>query len=113
MAIVSCPGCEKNISSHTVVCPYCGFERDAVAEEKLKEMRRRKLRDHIYHLKMSSYLALTFLISSFGWYLIETAGLQYKSPPGPYILFSIGALGYLVIRVYLHKFKAALRKLNH
>ena len=112
MAIVSCPDCDKNISSHTVVCPYCGFERDAIAEEQLWEMRRRKLRDHIYHLKMASYVALTLLIISFGWYLVETSGLQYRSSPGPYIVFAIGAVSYLVIRVYLHKFKAGLRKLK-
>lgn len=112
MAIVSCPDCDKSISSHTVVCPYCGFERDAIAEEKLRETRRRKLRDHIYHLKMTSYVALTLLITSVGWYLVETSGLQYRSSPGPYIVFAIGAVSYLVIRVYLHKFKAGLRKLN-
>jgi hypothetical protein len=112
MAIVSCPDCDKNISSHTVECPYCGFQRDAIAEEKLREIRRRKLRDHIYHLKMTSYVALTLLITSIGWYLVETSGLQYRSSLGPYVLFTIGAVSYLVIRVYLHKFKADLRKRN-
>ena len=112
MAIISCPDCDKNISSHTVVCPYCGFERDEVAEEKLKEFRRRKLRDRIYHLKMGSYAALTLLIVSFGWYLSETSGLQFQSSIGPYALFTIGAVTYLVIRIYLYKFKALLRKLR-
>jgi hypothetical protein len=112
MAIISCPDCEKNISSHSAVCPYCGFERDEEAEDKLREFRRRKLRDHIYRLKMSSYLALTLLIVSFGWYLMETSGFKYKSSVAPYVLFTIGAVSYLVIRIYLYKFKAALRKLN-
>lgn len=113
MAIISCPSCDKNISSHTALCPYCGFQQGEVAEEDLRELRRRKLRDRIYHLKMTSYLALTLLIAAFGWYLMDTSGFQYRSSMGPYILFILGAAGYLVIRIYLYKSKAALRKLRH
>jgi len=112
MAIISCPECDKPISSRTNLCPYCGFQRGEVAEEQLKEFRRRKLRDRIYHMKMLSYLALTFLIGAFGWYLTETSGFQHRSPAGPYILFTLGAAAYCVIRVYLYKFRTALRKLS-
>ena len=111
MAIIACPGCEKNISSHTMLCPYCGFQRGEVAEEELREFRRRKLRDRVYHLKMASYAALTLLIAAFGWYMADTSGFQYRSSAGPYIMFTVGAACYLVIRVYLYKFKAALRNL--
>lgn len=112
MAIISCPNCDKNISSHTMLCPYCGFQRGEVAEEELREFRRRKLRDHIYHLKMASYAALTLLIGAFAWYLSDTQGFQYRSSMGPYILFAVGAVCYLGIRVFLYKFKMALRKLK-
>ncbi len=112
MAIISCPDCEKNISSHTTVCPYCGFQCNEEEEERLRELRRRKLRDRIYHLKMFSYLALTMLIVAFGWYLMETSGFQFRSSMAPYVLFTIGALSYLVIRICLYKFRADLRKLN-
>lgn len=112
MAIISCPGCKKNISSHTALCPYCGFQRGEVSEEQLKEFQRRKLRDRIYHLKMTSYAALALLIAAFGWFLVETSSFQQMPPKGPYVLFFIGTLGYLVVRVYLHKFKLALRKLR-
>jgi hypothetical protein len=112
MAIISCPKCDKNVSSHSMLCPYCGFQRGKVAEEELREFRRRQLRDRVYHLKMASYAALTLLIAAFGWYLVDTSGFQYQSSVGPYGLFAAGAVCYLVIRVYLYKFKAALRKLN-
>ena len=112
MAIVSCPDCDKNISSHTMLCPYCGFQRGEVAEEQLIEFRRRKLRDRIYHLKMSSYAALMLLIGAFGWYMTEMSGFQYKGSIGPYVLFGTGAVCYLVIRIYLYQFKVALRKLS-
>jgi hypothetical protein len=112
MAIISCPSCDKQISSRTNLCPYCGFQRGEVAEEQLMEFRRRKLRDRIYRLKMTSYLALTILVGAFGWYLFETSGFQYRSTAGPYILFTIGAAFYSVIRVYLYKSKADLRKLG-
>jgi len=112
MVIISCPRCNKNISSHTMLCPYCGFQRGEVSEEQLKEFQRRKLRDRIYHLKMSSYAALMLLIVAFGWFLMDTPGFQQMPSIGPYILFSVGSLCYLVIRVYLHKFKTALKKLG-
>ena len=112
MAIISCPDCDKPISSHAMLCPYCGFQRGEVSEEQLNEFRRRKLRDRIYQLKMASYAALTILVGAFGWYLTETSGFQYRSSAGPYILFTIGAACYSVIRIYLYKFKAALRKLH-
>ena len=110
MAIVNCPKCDKNISSRTTLCPYCGFQRGEVAEQELKEFRRRELRDRVYHLKMASYAALTLLVASFGWYLVDTSGFQHRASAGPYILFTIGAAVYLVIRVYLFKSRAALRK---
>ena len=110
MAIISCPNCDKNISSRTMLCPYCGFQRGEAAEEELEEFRRRKMRDRIYHLKMASYIALTFLTAAFGWYMVDTSGLQHRASAGPYVLFTIGAAFYLVIRVYLFMAKAALKK---
>ena len=110
MAIVNCPKCNKNISSRTTLCPYCGFQRGEVAEQELKEFRCRKLRDRVYHLKMASYAALTLLVASFGWYLVDTSGFQHRASAGPYILFTIGAAIYMVIRVYLFKSRAALKK---
>lgn len=95
-----------------MLCPHCGFQRGEVAEEQLTEFRRRKLRDRIYHLKMASYVALTALIAAFGWYLTETAGLQFRSPMGPYLLAMTGAVCYMVIRIYLYKSKTALKKLG-
>lgn len=112
MAIVSCPSCDKPISSRTMLCPHCGFQRGEVSEEQLKEFRRRKLRDRIYHLKMASYAALTLLVAAFGWYLVETDSFQQRSTEGPYIMFAVGSVIYLGIRVYLYKFKAALKKLS-
>ena len=112
MAIISCPKCDKNISSQSNLCPYCGFQRGEVAEEQLKELRRRKLRDRIYHMKMLSYAALMLLIVAFGWFLVASSSYQQVPPNGPYILFAAGAICYLVIRAYLFKFKVALRKLR-
>ena len=112
MAIISCPKCSKLISSHTSLCPYCGFQRGEVSEAQLKEFRRRKLRDRIYHLKMSSYAALALLLAAFGWFLVDTENLQHMSGIGPYVLFAFGGLCYLVIRIYLYKSKVALRKLG-
>jgi len=112
MAIISCPKCKKPISSHTALCPYCGFQQSEVSEAQLKEFQRRTLRDRIYHLKMSSYAALALLIAAFGWFLLDTSNLQRMPSNGPYILFGVGSLCYLVIRYYLYKAKTALNRLG-
>jgi len=112
MAIIPCPNCKKLISSHTSICPYCGFQRGEVSEAQLKEFQRRKLRDRIYHLKMSSYAALALLIAAFGWFLVATENLQHLSGTGPFVLFATGSLCYLVIRFYLYRATAALRRLG-
>jgi len=112
MAIIACPSCDKSISSRTMLCPYCGFERGEVAEEALKESRRRKIRDRIYRLKMLSYAALTVLVAAFGWYMVDSSGFQHRASIGPYVLFTIGASCYLVIRVYLFMAKSALKKIG-
>jgi hypothetical protein len=112
MSIISCPNCDKLISSHSSLCPYCGFQRGEVSEAQLKEFQRRQLRDRIYRLKMASYAALAMLLAAFGWLLLETGNLQHMPSNGPYLLFSIGSLCYLVIRIYLYKAKAALKKLG-
>ena len=112
MAIISCPSCDKPISNRTNLCPYCGFERGEVAEEQLQEFRRRKLRDRIYHLKMLSYAALTMLLDPYGWYMWDKSGFQYRASLGPYLLFAIGGLCYSIIRIFLYRARADLRKLG-
>ncbi len=95
-----------------MLCPHCGFQRGELAEEELKEFKRRKLRDRVYHLKMASYGCLTLFMGAFGWYWMDTGGFLYQSSIGPFILLGIGAAGYAVIRAYLFKFRVALKKLN-
>ncbi|NOR18506.1 MAG: hypothetical protein GQ538_00275 [Xanthomonadales bacterium] len=113
MAIVNCPNCDNSISSLTTVCPYCGFERDEFSEEKLKESRRRTIRDQIYRLRMASYGALSLLLIAFAWYMTDTAGFQQRASVGPYILFTVGAAIYLVIRALLFKAALALKKIRY
>lgn len=113
MAIVNCPNCNNNISSLTLVCPYCDFERGEVAERKIKESRRRKIRDQIYRLKMASYGALSLLLAAFAWYMVDSAGFQQRASVGPYILFTIGAVIYLLIRALLFKSSSALKKIRN
>jgi len=112
MAIMNCPACDERISNKSGLCPHCSIQINEVDEERVRELRRRKLRDNVYHMKMSSYAALTLLLIAFGWYLADTSWFQHQSSMGPYILFAIGAVAYMVIRVFLFRFKMALRRLN-
>lgn len=107
-----CSACDQDVPSKADVCPNCGLKLDEPNETRIIEQRRRKLRDNIYHYRMSSYLALALLIAAFGWFLVGSGNLTAPPSSGPYILFAIGAVIYLVIRVLLFKCKFALRKLS-
>lgn len=112
MALIACPRCDSRISSRADLCPQCGVQRGEVDDEALRESRRREIRDRVYYLRMASYGVLTLLLVAFGWYWVETESFQYQSSRGPYVLFSIGAVAYLVIRGFLFKSNLALRKIN-
>ncbi len=113
MVLVQCPACDQDILSKTDTCPHCSLKLSEVDEARIIEQRRRKLRDSIYHYRMGSYLALALLIAAFGWFLIESDNLMAMAPPsnGPYVLFAVGAVLYLIVRVFIFKYKLALRKL--
>lgn len=112
MVLALCPACDREIPSKAKVCPDCGVELDETNGSRIIEQRRRKLRDSIYHYRMGSYLALVILISAFGWFLFASGNLSAPPPKGPYILCAVGAVIYLIIRVFLFKCKLALRKLQ-
>ena len=112
MVLALCPACDQEIPSKAEVCPACGLNLDETNESRIIEQRRRNLRDSIYRYRMGSYLALTILISAFGWFLFASGNLSAPPPKGPYLLFAVGAVIYLIIRVFLFKCKLALRKLQ-
>lgn len=110
--IVNCPQCKKPMSSVLPLCPKCGYARGEVSEEQLAEFGRRRLRDRIYHLKMTSYFMISLLLAACGWYWWESP--DFTQPPSvvPIALVVLGTVGYLVTRVLLFRAKKALRKLR-
>ena len=110
--IVDCPSCSKQISSKAPECSHCGYKLGDVNEDDMKEFRRRKLRDRIYHLKMSTYAVITAFVAGFGWYWYATGGFQVRSPNGPLALMAIAALGYIVARGLLFQSKRRLKKID-
>ena len=109
--IVKCPSCKKPVSDKAASCSHCGFSLDDVSVEAFKEQKRRSLRDRIYRLKMSSYLAITLLLAGAGWYFYETADLDLTPSMGPIILVALGSLAYLTVRVLLFINKRNMRQL--
>ncbi len=110
MAIINCPGCGKRTSEILSLCPHCGFDRGQVDEERQLELRRRILRDRVYHLKMTSYAVITVFLAAFGWYWWDTSGYQQQSSYGPIILLALGTVAYLAIRVLLFRARKQLKK---
>jgi hypothetical protein len=110
MAIINCPGCNRKTSEISSRCPHCGFDRDTPDNDRLMELQRRRLRDRIYHLNMTSYAVITLFLAAFGWYWWDTGGFQHRSGTGPLILLGIAALGYLVIRMLLFAARKQMRR---
>jgi hypothetical protein len=111
MAIIDCPSCNRKISNVTAICPYCGFRHGKVNEEQLRELKRRKLRDHVYHLNMISFTVIAMFLVAFGWYWWDTAGFQQPSSSGPVILLALGTFAYLVIRILLYRARRQIRRI--
>jgi hypothetical protein len=111
MVLALCPACDQEIPSKASSCQHCNLQLENADAAKIIELRRRVLRDRIYRYRMISYLALALLIGAFGWFLYESDNLLIKPSNGPYILFTIGAVIYLIIRVNVFRCKFALRKL--
>jgi polyferredoxin len=93
------------------MCPHCGFHRGDVNAEHLQELQRRKLRDRIYHLKMTSYAVMTLFLAAFGWYWWESADFQAQPSLGPLALLAIGAIAYLINRYLLFRARRQMRQL--
>lgn len=112
MALINCPGCGQRVSDVTSMCPNCGHIRGEVDDERLLEIRRRHLRDHVYHLNMISYVIITLFLVAFGWYWWDTAGFQERSSSGPVLLLVVGTLAYVAIRILLFRARKKLRQLS-
>ena len=109
--IVNCPNCNKQISSKAMLCPHCSHARGEVSDEDVREHKRRKLRDRLYHLKMTSYAVISVFLAGFGWYWWETEGFQEMSSRGPVIVLGLAAVAYLVVRAMLLMTRREMKKL--
>ena len=85
------------------ICTQCGFQTGDVSEEQMRIFLIRKLRDRIYHLKMISYVVISALVVAFGWYWWDSEGFINQSSIGPFILMSIAAVVYVVVRALLFR----------
>lgn len=103
MSIISCPECNKQISSRAALCNYCGFQLGDVTEQDLEIFCARKLRDRIYRLNMVSYLVITVFIAGFGWYWWDSRGFSQPFSIGPFVLMGLAAIAYLVVRALLFR----------
>jgi hypothetical protein len=112
MTTITCPSCRKKVSDVTAMCPYCGFKRGKMDEERLAELRRRGLRDRIYHLSMISYLAIAFFLAAFCWYWWQSGGFMQPPSRGPVMLVAASSVAYLGIRVLLFRARRALRQMG-
>ena len=112
MAIISCPECNKKVSSHAAICSHCGFQFGDVSQEDLDLFRARKLRDRVYHLNMVSYAVITVFVAAFGWYWWDSGGFAQASSMGPFVLMGLSAIAYLVVRALLFRSRQQRKALS-
>lgn len=113
MAIINCPNCNRKTTEISSRCPHCGFDRGGEdGDERQMELKRRQLRDRVYHLNMTSYGVITLFLVAFGWYWWDTDGFQAASSKGPVILLGLGTIAYLVIRVLLYRARKLLKRFS-
>lgn len=112
MSIISCPECGKKISSHAVICNYCGFQRGEATEHDLQVFKARKLRDRIYRLNMISYAVITVFIAGFCWFWWDSRGFVQEPSLGPFIPMGVAAIAYLVVRVLLFRSRQARKSMR-
>lgn len=112
MAIINCPGCGKKTTELSSKCPHCGFDRDHQDNDRSVELARRKLRDHVYHLKMTSYGVITVFMAAFGWYWWSNLGFQEQPSKAPIVVVALASVAYLVIRVLLFRARKKQKRLR-
>jgi len=112
MAIISCPECNKKISSRAAICRYCGLQMGEVTEEDLEVFRARRLRDRIYRINMVSYLVISVFVAAFGWYWWDSKGFVEPPSAGPFALMGLAAIAYVVVRAFLFRARHRQKELR-
>ena len=74
------------------------------------ELDRRKLRDHVYYLTMTSFGVIALFLAAVGWFWWGNSGFLIPSSSAPVWPIAVTASGYLVIRVLLFRMRRKLKK---
>jgi len=112
MSIVACPKCGSKISSLAKICLHCGHQRTGIDDERSLVLRQRRIRDKIYHLKMTSYAVTAVFLAGFGWFWWESDGFVQIPSERPFVLMGLCAFVYLVLRVLLYQAQRAQKELK-
>jgi len=94
------------------MCLHCGHQRTGIVDEQSLVFRQRRIRDRIYHLRMTSYTVLAVILAAFGWFWWESAGFERRTSAGPFILMGLGALAYLVVRTLIYQAQRKQKELK-
>ena len=64
MALINCPHCNKQNSSQAETCSHCNMSLQLSAEEleAVHKIKRRELRDKLYHWRMLSFVAMALAL---------------------------------------------------
>ncbi len=101
MALISCPSCDKKVSSKATRCNHCSFDLTDMDEEKLSRLNRQKIiktsqRIHVYStLGLIMFLAATWLI------LFKQPAEDTPIYYGGMAMGGIGILLYIASRIWM------------
>lgn len=93
------------------MCLHCGRVRADLGDEQSLVMRQRRIRDKIYHLKMTSYAVMAVFLAAFSWYWWDSAGFVQPSSAGPFILMGLSGLAYMIVRALVFRAQRTQKEL--
>ena len=99
------------MSSNAAFCSRCGYTEGEMSEEQMQVMHSRRLRERIYHLSMVSYAVISVFVGGFGWFWWSSGGFEHRPGSGPFILMTITAIAYLVVRGLLFRCRQQRKEL--
>jgi hypothetical protein len=94
------------------MCLHCGYVQTEMGDEQSLVLRQRRIRDKIYHLKMTSYAVMAVFLGAFSWYWWDSAGFVQPSSAGPFVLMGLSGLAYMIVRALVFQAQRKQKELK-
>ncbi len=114
MALTNCPYCRRRISSLMSVCPHCATALTDLSSEDQERLATRRWKRLLYRALTLSYLGLTMAVAGAAWWWSSgTYGWELPPPVTAFALLLLGAVVYLLARLWMLWLRLQRKRGNH